>query len=278
MKGKIGSLCIVALVYIAAFGAGGALFFLLKGSIHPLLNVFLGTFAATVVVFLSNLIFKNASVYDPYWSVQPVFIAAAFYAEGAAFSWAQILTLAPLLFWALRLTANWAIGFESLSWQDWRYVRFKTLYPKIAELIVFTGIMLMPTCLVYLGCIPLWFMLNAESSVLFPALGGALILAGTLLELIADSQMRAYKRDPNRGPYICQGLWKRSRHPNYIGEMTVWAGVFVSSLHNFHPLSCAGIIFMILLFRFISAPMMEAHMMEKSPSYKEYQEKTRMFL
>ena len=34
--------------------------------------------AATVFVFIFSMLFNNASVYDPYWSVQPVVILFAF--------------------------------------------------------------------------------------------------------------------------------------------------------------------------------------------------------
>jgi steroid 5-alpha reductase family enzyme len=262
-------------MYALAFTLGGVVVFCLRDAVPALLNVFIGTCAATVVIFIFNLIFKNASVYDPYWSVQPPFLVAAFYALGrGVFEPAQLLTLIPLLLWAVRLTANWAAGFENFAWQDWRYTRYKTRYPRISELIIFTGIMLMPTCLVYAGSIPLWFLVETPRlKPLFPAIGGAIILTGVILEYIADSQMRAYKRDPNRAPCIYSGLWKHSRHPNYLGELLVWIGVCVSALQTPRAILFPGAILMILLFRFISVPLMESHILEKSPLYAEYKQK-----
>jgi hypothetical protein len=84
---------------------------------------------------------------------------------------------------------------------------------------VFFGIMYMPACLVFLGFIPLWYILTSPAgNYLLSGLGGIIITAGTILELIANREMKRYKADPARGPCICSGVWKYSRHPNYNGK------------------------------------------------------------
>jgi len=280
------SLLIVLLIYIVSFSAGAVVITALSG-LTPLLALFIGNITATVVVFIFNLILKNASIYDPYWSVQPLFIIGAmywFYDPG--FRLHHLLVLLPLAFWSFRLTINWMIGFDNLKWEDWRYKMYKVKFPKIAQLVVFTGIMMMPTILVFLGTIPIWHLLNAHTSldanisldaklsgIIFPAIGGLIIILGTLLELFADNQMRRYKADQNRGPFIDEGLWRYSRHPNYLGEILIWAGVFAAGFENFHITSIAGFTLIFLLFRFISIPMMEKHLLEKSGGYADYQKK-----
>lgn len=58
-------------------------------------------------------------------------------------------------------------------------------------------------------------------------IGAAIMLAGILLEAIADKQKSAAKKiDPNKP--VMTGLYKISRCPNYFGEITFWTGVFVS--------------------------------------------------
>ena len=132
--------------------------------------------------------------------------------------------------------------------------------------------MMMPTCLVFLGTVPVWFFLQAKTfNLILPALGSLLILAGTLIEHFADNQMRHYKKNSNRGPYIDEGLWRYSRHPNYLGEILIWVGIFIAALVNFHLFSFAGVILITLLFIFISIPMMERHVLEKRPEYAVYQ-------
>jgi len=281
MKSKPLSLIIVFCIYLVAFSAGAFVLIAVSPimqSIHPLFALFIANVTATVVVFIFNLVFKNASVYDPYWSVQPIFIIGAMYLfYGLSFQLAQLCILVPLALWSLRLTINWATGFDNLTWEDWRYRDFKTNNPKTAQLIVFTGIMLMPTCLVFLGTVPYWYLLQVEllqteqiNSILL-IIGGTIILTGTVLEHLADTNIRRYKKNPNRGPYIDEGLWRNSRHPNYLGEILIWVGVFIAGLVNFQYLSLAGVILMILLFTCISIPMMERHMLKKNAEYSVYQ-------
>ncbi|MDR1903965.1 MAG: hypothetical protein LBQ88_16980, partial [Treponema sp.] len=76
LKNKSVSLLLIAAVYVLSFGAGGAALYLLKERFPPLVNMFIADSVATVIVYVFNLVFKNASVYDPYWSVQPPLLLA----------------------------------------------------------------------------------------------------------------------------------------------------------------------------------------------------------
>ena len=54
---------------------------------------------------------------------------------------------------------------------------------------------------------------------------------GITIEITADIQKSAFKADPaNEGRYISTGLWSKSRHPNYFGEITLWVGVAIITL------------------------------------------------
>jgi steroid 5-alpha reductase family enzyme len=167
-------------------------------------------------------------------------------------------------------------GFENLEWEDWRYRDLKSKNPRLSHFIVFIGIMMMPTVLVFLGIVPYWYLLHAQfPGMVLPAAGGFIILLGTTFEFFADNQMRRYKRNKNSGPYIDEGLWRYSRHPNYLGEILIWAGLFIAGLVNFHILSIAGVLLIILLFCCISIPMMERHILEKNPEYAVYRKTVR---
>ena len=271
-KNKSLSLLIVLLIYIISFGAGAAVLLALS-SLPPLWALFLADAAATAMVFIFNLMVENASVYDPYWSVQPILLIGAMYWRYArAFQPVHLFVLIPLLCWSVRLTGNWMLGFANLEWEDWRYRDLKSQNPRFGHMIIFIGVMMMPTALVFLGTIPVWHLLQApEPGIALPAAGGMVILAGTALEFTADSQMRRYKSRQDRSPYIDEGLWRYSRHPNYLGEILVWVGLFIAGLENFRPLGAAGVLLIMLLFCGISIPMMERHILEKKPEYKAYQ-------
>jgi len=298
MKSKIYSLLIVLGVYAVA--AAGAIVFawLLKPYFYDpnhiqslnykglspffggLLLILAADIVATLIVFFFSLIFKNASVYDPYWSVAPPLIVAGFYlVTGAIFNPLHLFILIPLAFWAVRLTYNWCREFKNLKWQDWRYTRYKESFPKIYILINLTGIMLMPTLLVFAGTIPLYYLLLGKPDAAALIVGSAVVLFAAVYQAVADCQMRKFRKHPdNAGKCIDNGLWRYSRHPNYFGEIAIWFGVFIAALPNFGWLSPIGCLTILLLFVFISVPLMEGKMLKKHPRYREYQKKVRSAL
>lgn len=116
---KPASLLIVAAVYVLAFFAGLFIYSILY-FLSPLVRFLAADAAATVLVWLSGLLFKNASMYDPYWSVAPIVLIICFINISAKLDIIGILYLAVLSFWGVRLTLNWATGWRGMAQQDWR--------------------------------------------------------------------------------------------------------------------------------------------------------------
>jgi steroid 5-alpha reductase family enzyme len=72
---------------------------------------------------------------------------------------------------------------------------------------------------------------NRKELDLFALLGFLVWAFGFAFEVIADSQKSRFNADPaNKGKFIRSGLWSRSRHPNYFGEIVLWVGVAVIAL------------------------------------------------
>jgi steroid 5-alpha reductase family enzyme len=62
------------------------------------------------------------------------------------------------------------------------------------------------------------------------ALGYIVAIAGLALEITADQQKTRFRKNPeNKGRFIHTGLWSRSRHPNYFGEILFWLGLAVAA-------------------------------------------------
>ena len=123
IKNRLLSFAVIAAVYALAI-AGGLLcysFLEERTEFSWQLLLLASDVFATAIVFAFSLIFGNASVYDPYWSVQPPVILLAALARRGGNSFAWVLFAAVLL-WGIRLTANWAYNFKSFEYQDWRYV------------------------------------------------------------------------------------------------------------------------------------------------------------
>jgi steroid 5-alpha reductase family enzyme len=98
--------------------------------------------------------------------------------------------------------------------------------------------------------------------------GGAI-----LTEAVADLQLHRFARDPaNRGRILDTGLWKYSRHPNYLGEISFWWGLWLFGLAAAPDWwwSVAGPSVMVLLFAFVSVPMMDRRSAARRPAYAEH--------
>lgn len=62
-------------------------------------------------------------------------------------------------------------------------------------------------------------------------LGLGIWILGFGLEVTADRQKTRFRRQPeNAGRFISSGVWAWSRHPNYLGEMTLWIGIAIMSV------------------------------------------------
>lgn len=59
--------------------------------------------------------------------------------------------------------------------------------------------------------------------------GVALFVGGFLFEVTADMQKNKWVQDKKEKrhseEFLTRGLWSKSRHPNYFGEITLWTGM-----------------------------------------------------
>ena len=64
-------------------------------------------------------------------------------------------------------------------------------------------------------------------------IGMALWLSGFTIESVSDYQKRVFRKENNPSEaFIHTGLWSRSRHPNYFGEIMLWTGIAVIALNT----------------------------------------------
>ncbi len=273
---RAASFAVITVVYILASVVGIAVYKALPYQMW--LNLLIADVAATAATFVFSVLFGNASVYDPYWSVQPIVILLAF-AMGQTMTPLKLFLIFAVCFWGIRLTANWAYTFHGLEYQDWRYTMLHDQTGIFYPVINLFGIHLVPTFVVY-GCVlPAVYMMlsdadvNIWSMICLGVSVGAAILQGT-----ADIQMHRFRKS-GVGGFIRTGLWKYSRHPNYLGEILMWWGVAFSAVFalGFKPYLVAGAATNTLLFLCVSIPLAEKRQSRKD-GFKEYKAQTRMLL
>ena len=113
-------------------------------------------------------------------------------------------------------------------------------------------------------------------------IGLALWVVGFSVEVIADSQKTAFNAKPeNVGKWIDEGLWSRSRHPNYLGEILLWTGIAIFGVACFDGLEMVAwispIFVYLLLTKVSGVPILDRRALEnwgEDPDYQRYRENT----
>ncbi len=277
----------IAVAYLAALGVGLVAGIAVLGR-HPIEVAWIADVTATLAIFAFSLAFGNSSFYDAYWSVAPVPIAVYWVfapapAGGAAVPERQLLVLAVVLLWAVRLTANWARGWEGLAHEDWRYVDIRAKTGRLYWPASLVALHAFPTAIVFIGLLPLWLALASGSRPLgaLDALAAAIGLLAVLLEWFADEQLRRFRRSKPPPDAICEiGLWAWSRHPNYLGEILFWVSLALFGLASagFAWWAWLGAPAMLAMFLFVSIPLKETRMLARRPAYLERQRRVSLLV
>ncbi len=285
LKNKFMSYTILLLIYVVSFGIG-LLVYNTLGDMNLLLRFLIMDIVTTLVIFIFSWIFNNSSIYDPYWSVLPQVMVIVLSLSGKTFHWTSYIMIILIEVWGLRLTLNCLIRFGNLKKQDWRYNNFQEKYPRLWPLISLTGIHLFPTLIVYLLMLPTIAYFDAVNNLtatnnfnMSSILAVIIAVAGIIFELVSDIQSSHYRKK-YPGKILNKGLWKVSRHPNYFGEIIFWFGIFLLmlSIKSNYWVLVLGPLANLLMFSFISIPMMEKRLINKYPEYIDYAKNTNVLL
>ena len=274
-KSKIGSLSLVFFYYLISF----YLAYIISKTIN-LDGWFLILFwhvTATLIIFLFSKIHRNSSIYDPFWHVAPIPIVIHITSLSSLSNLQQSLVLSAFLFWAVRLTYNWFLNWTNLDHEDFRYIDLKNNNKLLTFINDLFGIHLIPTLIVNVSLYPIYVALTSDYLNNLVYVGFILIILAVVIQYVADTQMRNFRKDENNlGKTMKYGLWKYSRHPNYLGEVSFWFGLYIFALSSGSAsiwlLACPMV--MLALFVFISCPMMDNRSLKKRSDYKEYMDKT----
>ncbi len=284
MKDRSTGIVVTVFAYLLALATA-----ILTGNLfhnfHPLIVIAVADLMATIMIFVFSMAFNNSSMYDPYWSVKPMVIAGyyfwTFYPGDVPVR--QILVLVLMLLYGIRLTSNFYRDWPGLSHEDWRYRNFRKQFPSLYWVVSFFGVHFFPTVMVYASCLPMFGAMAEGGNPLtwLDAAGTVVLLGSVILAYVADEQLRTFRKDSqNKGKFITKGLWGLSRHPNYLGEVLTWWGLFLFALAAGLQFWWTGIgAFLItVMFLFVSIPLMEKKNLENKPGYADYIKRVSMFL
>ena len=279
MSKKTKGIFVNLLLYAVAFGVGAIPFVLID---DLLLAEAAFTGAATLVIFLVTCFVPDTSLYDPYWSVAPPVMPLFAMVKYRLWGVNAILFFVFVCLWAIRLTGNWALTYKGLLHEDWRYRQFREKCSPLGFFLInFCGLQGIPTIVVYLGLVGGFGVIRTEGFDPLLSIGLFVMLLGVWLEWISDRAIHRFLREHAGEGRTCDAsIWRLSRHPNYLGELTFWGGVFLCYLFTGAGKWYLGLGFLSIwiLFFTVSIPMMEKHNLARRADYAAYRARTSVLI
>ena len=187
----------------------------------------LGAFAIQWLAFIPARLFQTERFYDLTGSITYLAVTLAAISAATAPSGAQWLIAIMIFIWAGRL-GSFLFRRIHAAGGDQRFDHIKVSSSRF-----FVAWTLQGAWVVMTSCAALTAILSAEQTAVgvIYVMGAVMWVAGFVIEVMADRQKSRFRADPaNAGRFINVGLWARSRHPNYFGEILLWAGIAVMAV------------------------------------------------
>lgn len=174
-----------------------------------------------LLMFIPAYHFKTDRLTDLSYSVTFIILAVLGFAQSAKTP-AQTVVLFMVLLWALRLGGFLFIRinkikkdsrFDEMRQKPWSFFRF-WLFQGLTVFIVLAA------------ALAIWRQPLAGIGLL-SYLGWLVFGLGLALEAVADLQKYRFNLKKTKDIWIDTGVWRISRHPNYLGEILVWTGVYM---------------------------------------------------
>ena len=222
---------------------------------HLLVMIFVIQWIAYVPAF----IFKTEKFYDLTGSITYISaIAFALYStnDSQSLDLGSLIIGAAIIIWAVRLGSFLFIRVHKDK-KDGRFDSIKTSFSQFFMTWTLQGMW------VFICSSAALIAIANPSGVVINSIfvfGLVLFILGFVVEVIADNQKSAFRSIPeNKDAFINEGLWARSRHPNYFGEITLWTGITVMGISTFEGMNYLALfspIFTYLLLNYVSGVRM----------------------
>jgi len=254
--------------------------------IDLVLKVVFIAFALQWLAFIPAYVFQTEKFYDLMGSITYLsvmwFSLASTSEQFTALNGANIAIVLLITLWALRLGTFLFMRIH----KDGEDKRFRSIKPSATQFFMtwtLQGLWVSMCSMCALTAI------SSETGVVMNTLfyiGLGLFIYGFCIEIIADNQKSKFRSIPeNKDKFITTGLWAKSRHPNFFGEIVLWAGIAVmsfSSLHGLQYLTLISPVFTYLLLVYVSGVrMLEARADKKwgqDEDYVKYKSKTSVLM
>ena len=211
------------------------------------------------IAYIPAFIFKTEKFYDLTGSITYISaIAFALYStnDSQSLDLGSLIIGAAIIIWAVRLGSFLFIRVHKDK-KDGRFDSIKTSFSQFFMTWTLQGMW------VFICSSAALIAIANPSGVVINSIfvfGLVLFILGFVVEVIADNQKSAFRSIPeNKDAFINEGLWARSRHPNYFGEITLWTGITVMGISTFEGMNYLALfspIFTYLLLNYVSGVRM----------------------
>jgi len=234
------------------------------------------------LLFIPAYVFQTEKFYDLSGGLTyiTVIIFSLAVTSDSVINIANLIIAIFIIIWAIRLSS---FLFLRIS-KDGEDKRFRSIKPNLTQFFMTWTLQGMWVSLCSMCALTAINTGRLEVMNIFFILGACIFIIGLYIEIKADNQKSRFRIIPeNRDRFITDGLWSKSRHPNYFGEVLLWSGIAVmsvSALEGLQYITLISPIFTYLLLVHVSGVrMLEARADIKwgqDPEYKNYVEKTPM--
>lgn len=236
-------------------------------------------------IWLINVMTRNAGVIDYYWGPGFAVIAAVhliIHGSGTVYEW---ILMGAVTLWAFRLALYLIRRHRYSDAEDGRYLEMRENGGQNFWWKSLFSVFLLQAVLLWMIAAPLHVAFGTQNETnagLFIA-GTLLFVAGFLFEWVADRQLEKGKRasghDQSGNALYVGGLWGKSRHPNYFGELSIWWGISIAAFAMSGAwVAFIGPLLLTLVMRFVSIPLTEQHMLRTRLSYANYMKSVPMLI
>ncbi|MPZ82406.1 MAG: DUF1295 domain-containing protein [Actinophytocola sp.] len=230
------------------------------------------------VVFAISVRRDRHDLIDVAWGLGFTLIAVTTFVLSTGDLATRVLLTVLTAVWGLRLAVH--IGLHSRGRpEDRRYVEIRSRggNVRLVRVVYLTqgAVMLLVSLPVQVG------QYGAGAPGWLLGLGVAVWLVGFVFESVGDRQLRRFAADPaNRGRVLDSGLWRYTRHPNYVGDATVWWGLYLLACGTWGGVATlpAPVVMTVVLAAGTGKPLTERHLARSRPGYAEYVRRTSGFL
>ena len=263
---------------------------------NPFMSILYITGITVSLSFLFALISGDYSWTDRLWSTMPV-VFAWIYAAYGGFTLPLLIATILVTLWGARLTFNFGRrgGYTTSEDYRWLIIHKKINNEVLWQIFNLLFIALYQQILFIAFTSPLYLLsLNGPQEMTLPLwLVALLFLAFLAIETIADQQQYTFQQSkygllPRRLEWAEQykrgfhssGLFARSRHPNYFGELGVWFSIYIFAslaVGNFLNWSLVGPLALTMLFS-ISTIFTESITAKKYKAYHQYKKQASAIL